>query len=150
MITLYWKHLESNAMAGKSIYFELWCEHIYFILVAICHVECAISFDYLHIAWAPPNSYKVHIISILVAWNDTSNFVIICHIISYFEKFRTIFLKLLLCLIHFITDIDIIYTFNTFESIQTQWEQTDRSWDRIQYEFFIKCTVASLIFCMIQ
>ncbi len=32
----------------------------------------------------------------------------------------------------------------------TQWEQTNRRWDWMQDKFFIKCIVASLIFCMLQ
>ncbi len=62
---------------------------------------------------------KVHIIRTSVAWIDTQKCIILCHLILNFEKHLTIFyfFKVLLHLFHTVAYIDVIYTFNTFESL---------------------------------
>ncbi len=83
-----------------------------------------------------------------VAWNHTSKCVM-------FWKITWNMLRICVTFFHFSTMfvlycyyINVIYTFNTFESLHTT--KTNRRWDWIQYKFFIKCVIAFLICRMIQ
>ncbi len=97
-----------------------------------------------------PTTAKLQIIMTSAPKSNMRMCVIFCHITSNVEKWLTIFVSNS----YYLCFILLFLLMLSIESIQlnhhTHWEHTNRRWNRIQYQFFIKYILTSLIFCMIK